>query len=383
MFRSKFYKYEDVVYKNFGEQPSMFEIQIGYGLIPLVHETISKSPVRPLSFFEDLSRIRNKIDAEYGLPLPRVHIRDNMCLEPYEYSIFFNGVEAGKGLVYPEHYHCFIPDPGSEVSNSIDKRKYQKYKEPVFGLDGLIAATREQKELLEMAGYTCVLPGRIIATHLDEIIKKNRTRILNQCMVNQLIEKVRISNPDVVTDVLFTKQFTISDLKILLYSLLEEHVSIRDMNTIMETIADFYNCINGTEKKLWDLLIFVRERLAYGFIKKYEDNDCVLHAIKISDSLTVILHKNAVWPYPEGLELPNIALDSEIRKKVELKICERIKAVSDKGYQPVILCDSLLRHPLANFLHQSMPGVAVISDREVMTLKGDCVLNLEGEVTLE
>lgn len=372
--------YRDGVYKDFGEQPSMFQIQLGYGLLPLLDEKKSKHPFKypfkPLPLLEELSCKRNMIDAEYGLPLPKINIRDNMCLGPNEYAIFFYGVEIGKGEVDPEGYHCL--DTGYVIPDSIDKNKYQKYKDPAFGMDGFIAKTKEDRDLFADAGYVCIRSAQIIMGHFEELVRKNRTKILTQCMVNELTEKVRQSNPDVFTDVFFIRQFHVSDMKILLNSLLEEYVSIRDMNTIIETIADYL----GEEKNPLRLAEKVRVRLAYSFIKKYADSNSVLHVFKLSEGLNDLLSDNVYYPESK-IEPPCISLEPEIRKIVYAKISESIKNVSDKGYQPVILCSCSLRLPMATFLHYSMPGVAVISDMEIMAFKWNFEIKLEGEVTLE
>ena len=361
--------YDEGLYQDFGLQPPEIELQIGYSLIPLVDKYLGAE------LLHRLRNIKNQIDAKTGIILAPIKIRDNMALRPSEYEILINGTIMGKfDLQGIDFFLCLkTKDSKGEIDGI-------KTKDPVYGQEAYFVL-KEDKQDQENAGYLCISAECVIATHLHEIIRKNLTKFLNQCMVNQLTEKVRISNPDVYTDVFFHHQFTVSKMKILLNSLLEENVSIRDMNTIMEAIADYYNCIKNSDNEPWDLLLHVRERLAYSFIKKYEDDDFVLHVIKISDSLSIILLENAIYPC-HVLEPPFIALDPEMRKKVEPQLIESIKKVLDKGYQPVILCDRLLRHPLATLLHQSMPGVAVISHTEIMALKGECVIESEEEVTI-
>ena len=363
-----YHKYDDSIHINFGGPPELFELQIGYALVDLVTK-------EELSLKEEIQRWHKQIDAEYGLVLPRIHIRDNMCLEPNEYAILFKGVELGKATIFPGFYYCF--DTGSVIPNGIDKSKYQKYVDPCFGLEGFRVEARKRL-IFEKAGYVCVTPHRIISTHLCQITQKNLTKILTQCMVNELTEKVRESNPEVFTDVFFKKQFSLSDMKILLNSLLEEHISIRDMNTIMETIADYLleerNPLKLEEK--------VRVRLVYSFIKQYEDDNSVVHVVKISESLSNLLYDNVYYPESK-IEPPDISLEPEMRKKIVAKIAESIKEITDNGYPPVILCISSLRLPLKNFIRRLMPGVEVISDTEIMALNGKTVIKLEGELSLE
>ena len=362
----------DVIkYKNFGEQPSMFQIQIGYSLVPLV--TKETNSHRTITLLDGIHRLRNKIDGEYGLIIPSINIRDNMCLQPDEYAIVFNEVEQGKGIAPAGYFYCF--DKG-DVKNTYGTGGFLMMNTPCFGMEGLLVP-KEDRRLFVESGYASVPPESIILTHLEKIIIKNRTKILDQCMVYQLVEKVRIANPDVYTYVLFNCQFTVSDLKILLNSLLEEDISIRDMNTIMETIADYL----PEEKNPLKLGEKVRVRLVYSFIKQYEDDNTVVHVVKISENLSNLLYDNVYYPESK-IEPPDISLEPEIRKEVVAKIAESIKPITDKGWTAVILCLSTLRLPLANFIHRTMPEVPVISDTEIMALKGDCEIELEGEVTI-
>ena len=363
----------DVIkYKNFGEQPSMFQIQIGYSLVPLV--TKETNSHRTITLLDGIHRLRNKIDGEYGLIIPSINIRDNMCLQPDEYAIVFNEVEQGKGIAPAGYFYCF--DKGDVIPNAVDTKKYHKVKDPCFGMEGLLVP-KEDRRLFVESGYASVPPESIILTHLEKIIIKNRTKILDQCMVYQLVEKVRIANPDVYTYVLFNCQFTVSDLKILLNSLLEEHISIRDMNTIMETIADYLPEVKSPLR----LAEKVRARLAYSLMEKYADEDYVLHVVKLSESMNILISENYYYPESE-IEPPDISLEPEIRKEVVAKIAESIKPITDKGWTAVILCLSTLRLPLANFIHRTMPEVPVISDKEIMALNGDYEIKLEGEVTI-
>ena len=145
----------------------------------------------------------------------------------------------------------------------------------------------------------------------------------------------------------------------------------------METIADYLPEV----KSPLNLAEKVRVRLAYSFIKNYEDDNSVVHVVKISESLSILISEN--YYYPESpIELPDISLEPDMQNKVLEKISEQIKDVSDNGYQPVILCYSTLRLPLANFIHRTMPEVPVISDKEIMALNEDYEIELEGEVTI-
>ena len=366
--RRKFRMYDEDVYTNFGEQPAPFEIQLGYGLIPLVDESKESNLQRQINY------CRNQIDAEYGLPIPTVHIRDNMCLEPYEYSILFNGVEVGKSYVRLGYHLCI--DSGS-VTSQLDCSFCDKTKEPAFGMDAFWISDEEYGKY-NNAGYVCVPPEKVMGTHLSEIIRKNRTRILNQNMVCNLIDKVRKSNPDVISDVFFNKGFKISDMKTVLNQLLAEEVSIRDMNTILETVADYL----GEEKSPVLLEKKVRERLALSIIQKYADENKTVHVIRLSEKATCFLADHIYFPSSK-VEAPYFALEPIDRKKLTESLSYAIKEFAEKNHPTVFLCVADIRMAFFNTLKKEFPGIYVISDKEMYEVKDVFAVQLEGELSLD
>ena len=241
--------YYDINPKPFGEISDILELQLGYALIPLVNKeeelrisSYKKTKDRPL--LAEVTSCRNYFSAVYGIHLPAVHIRDNMCLGSDEYAIYMNGIEYGKEHVYINHVFCIETDC---VEQKIEiKARKETYPFLEFEKEGYWIPEEDERSF-EDAGYAILFPEQIIKAHLVEIIKKNITKVLNQNLVNQLIIKVREINPDVVDDLFFTKEYTTSELKILLNTLLGSGFSIRDMNTILETIADWLNVCRDKE----------------------------------------------------------------------------------------------------------------------------------------
>ena len=366
--RRKVRIYDEEIYTNFGEQPDLFEIQIGYRLIPLVDEGRESNIQREITY------CRNQIDAEYGLPIGAVHIRDNICLEPYEYSILFNGVEVGKSSVRLGYQLCI--DTG-DVTNHLDCSFCDKTKDPVFGMDAFFVSD-EEAEKYKSAGYSCVLPETIIRIHLCEIIRKKRSRILNQNLVNTLVEKVRIQNPDVISDVFFYHKFSMSDMKILLNFLLEDEVSIRDMNTILETLADnLQNC-----SPIYELVEKVREHLSYSFIQNYVDENKVLHVFKVSEKISQLLADHAYFPKIKE-ELPYAVLAPEDRRIILKSFSNSVTWFSERNLLPVLVCVSDVRRLVFTVLHREMPSVRVVSDKELLALGSEITIKVEGEVLID
>lgn len=162
--------YDEGIYLDFGKQSRPLELQIGYGLIPFVSKAHYQDDDIPL--LSEFSCVRNEFDAELGLPIPQIRIRDNMCLEPYEYKILLHGIDVGGfKSIMPGNVFCLNTDSVTvELAG-------EKVKEPAFGMDGIIV-DKDKAEEAEKLGYLLVEPERIISTHLREIIKKNITKFM-------------------------------------------------------------------------------------------------------------------------------------------------------------------------------------------------------------
>ena len=358
--------YDDEIYTDFGEQPSPLELQIGYALMPLVDEH-NDSPL-----LNEIRYLRNEIDAEYGLPLPLVRIRDNLCLEPCEYRILLHGTDVG-GFNDLRLGHVLCLDTGS-VTGELSG---EKSKEPAFGMDGILV-TEDMADEAKRLGYAVVDPSRIIKVHLSEIIKKNITKFLNQCMVNTLINKVRDTNPDVIDDVFFMHHYSTADFKTILNWLLEECVSSRDMNSILEALADNYDY----KMKPVEFLDKVRDKIAWQFVSKLADKDKVIHVIRVSKSLSEALSERIYNPVSKT-ELPYYALEPSETKVFENEISEKANRMTDKGYEPVFLIVSSLRTALSNTVRTRLGNWTFISDKEMLSVNKDYSVAVEEELEVD
>lgn len=358
--------YDDEIYTDFGEQPSPLELQIGYALMPLVDEH-NDSPL-----LNEIRYLRNEIDAEYGLSLPLVRIRDNLCLEPCEYRILLHGTDVG-GFNDLRLGHVLCLDTGS-VTGELSG---EKSKEPAFGMDGILV-TEDMADEAKRLGYAVVDPSRIIKVHLSEIIKKNITKFLNQCMVNTLINKVRDTNPDVIDDVFFMHHYSTADFKTILNWLLEECVSIRDMNSILEALADNYDY----KMKPVEFLDKVRDKIAWQFVSKLADKDKVIHVIRVSKSLSEALSERIYNPQSKT-ELPYYVLEPAETKVFENEISEKAHRMTDKGYEPVFLIVSGLRTALSNTVRTRLGNWTFISDKELLSVNKDYSVAVEEELEVD
>ena len=341
------------------------EVQLGYGLIPLVQEE-KRAPL-----LQEIGYCRENIFTDFGFYIPPIHIRDNMCLEPYEYALMFNDVKMGElKKIQPEQILCI------KTNNNLEKISGIYIKEPVSGIE-VVITDESNGSKAEQLGYKVCSVSNFIRVQLTEIIRKNIHKFLNQHMVNEIINRLRPQNPDVVDNVMFTHHFSVSNLKIILNWLLEEGVPIRDINTIMETISDY---IDENDKPVF-IMEKIRERLAYDFIPKYADEDKVVNTILVSESVGELLYQNLDIPN-SGIELPDLLLEKNINRKLIQSIKECLKTVSEKNTQEIFLCPSCIRTGFSEFLKRTVGSYPCISERECLEMNREYTFKKIGELVI-
>ncbi|WP_039924942.1 FHIPEP family type III secretion protein, partial [Treponema sp. JC4] len=192
------------------------------------------------------------------------------------------------------------------------------------------------------------------------------------------INKVRDKNPDVVDDLFFMHDYSASDFKTILNWLLDEGVSIRDMNTILETMADNIDKV----KTPVELLDRIREKLAWQFVPKFADKDKTIHVIRISRTLSEALAERIYCPKPNN-ELPYYALEPDERKLFENMIAEKVHHMNEKGYEPIFIIVSDLRTALANTIRPKLGNLTCISDNELFSVIKDYSVTVEEELEID
>ena len=323
-------------------------LELGYALIPLV------SKEKGAELLERITRIRNEAKLDMGFLIPKIHIQDNMTLDPNDYSFKIKGIEAGHGNIRLGYYMCM--DTGSVIT----PLKGEKTKDPAFGMDA-IWLPEDQRQEAEEAGYVVVDPPTIIATHITELIRANAARMLGRQEVSSIIETVKEKNPVLVTEVLETAKLSYGQIQKVLQNLLEENVSIRDIVTILETLANYA----AISKNPWDLTEKVREALGLQICLQYADNDKKLRVMQLSEDLAVLIQNNGM--YPADGSKPQVALDPVDRRKWINSVSTCLSRVKSKGYQPIILCPQVVRQLVHSSIEREMPGVVVLSEMEIMS----------------
>ncbi|QDR80508.1 flagellar biosynthesis protein FlhA [Sporomusa termitida] len=323
-------------------QVDPMELEIGYSLIPLVD--VSQGG----DLLDRVVMIRRQCALELGLIVPTIRIRDNIQLKPNIYVIKLKGIEIARGELMLDHFlamdsgAAFEPVPGIETV------------EPAFGLPALWIqeAYREQAEL---AGYTVVDPVSVLATHLTEIIKSYAAEILGRQEVQTLIESVKQNNTAVVEE-LTPNLLSLGEIQKVLANLLREKVSIRDLVTIFETLADYAQLSKDTEM----LTEYVRHGLARQISKQYVNNN-VLTCLTVDPQLENMII-NSVQRTEQG---SYVALEPQTTQALITALTNELPKLTNMGYQPVVLTSPGARLYLRKLTERVAPNLTILSYAEL------------------
>lgn len=336
-------------------------LELGYALIPLVDKE------KGAELLERITRIRRESALDMGLIVPPIRIVDNMTLDPNEYSFKIRGIEAGRSKIRLGYYMCM------DTGNVLEQMQGEKTKDPAFGMPA-IWVPEEKRAEAEKNGYAVVDPPTIIATHLTEIIRSHAADIIGRQEVSTIINKIKETNPVVVDEVLNSEKckFTYGDIEKVLKALLEEQVSIRNMVVILETIANYGPITHDT----WDLTEKVREALGLQICRQYADPDNTLRVMNLSQDLSQLLLDHMV--HPADGSRPFAALDPVDGRKWIHAVSSAVAAM--KGYQPIVLCPSIVRMAVKSATERELPGLIVISDKEVIAAGHSISVEVLGEI---
>jgi len=320
-------------------------LELGYGLIPLVDKE------KGADLLERVQGIRKQSALDLGLVIPKVHIMDNISLDPSEYSFKIKGVDVGRGRIRIGHFLCLVPGVVSEEIPG------EKTVDPAFGLDALWVR-EEKRDDAERAGYTVVDPPTIIATHLTEIIKSHAAEILGMQDTQAIMDALRGKYPAVVDEIM-RPDFGMPVVKIqrVLHGLLRERVSIRNMETILEAIAEYA----PLSKNVGFLVEKARQALGSQICHQYADEDRRLRVLTIAPELEQKICDSKVET-PSG---PVCALDPPTRQAWIRAVSKAAIAVRNRGFAPVILCSEPARFLVRNSTDRELPELAVLSVQEV------------------
>lgn len=320
----------------------VIEIEIGYGLIPIVDAEQSGE------LLDKIRAIRKQMAIELGIVVPPMKLRDNLQLKAGEYMILLKGIEMGRGEMMTGHILAMGPEEAQNALNGIPT------KEPVFNLDAYWIKESDRDRCVA-EGFTVVDHSTIIATHLTEIVRNNAHEFITRQETQKLIDTVSSTHQKVIEE-LTQAQVNMGVIQKVLQALLREQVSIRDLVTILEAIADASTNVRDPEV----ITEFVRQRMARSILKPYL-SDGILNIMIMEKTLEERLI-SSLQTSDQGTFL---ALDLTFSQRLIERVSDESKKAMMQNLQPVILVHPLLRGRLRKFLERYIKGVAVISHNEI------------------
>ncbi|TAL39487.1 MAG: flagellar biosynthesis protein FlhA [Spirochaetes bacterium] len=326
-------------------QVDPLEVEIGYSLIPLV------DPDQGGTLLERITNIRRRSALEMGLIVPPIRIRDNMELESDSYSILIKGVEVGRGIL---RVGKLMAMDSGEVTEKIEGTEFT---EPAFGLKA-IWIDPELRDGAERKGYTVVDCPTIIATHLTEIIRHSADEILGRQEVQQLIDNIKTDYPAVVNELITEKKMTVGEVQKVLQNLLRERVSIRNMVTVLETLASY----SDFTKDVGLLTEYVRVALNRQICKDYVDKQNTLAAVTVDPEIENII-RNSIHEDP--IEGRVVGLDPDTHSAIINSLTDAYVKVKQQGFAPVFLVSPQIRSVTFALLQREVHDPVVLSYNEI------------------
>ena len=324
-------------------QVDPIELEFGYGIIPLADVNQGGD------LLDRVVMIRRQIALELGTVVPIIRLRDNIQLNPNQYIIKIKGIQISEGEILFDHYMAMNPGYVEEEITGIPTF------EPSFHLPA-IWITESQRERAESLGYTVVDPPSIIATHLTEVIRKHIDELLTRQDVQQLIDNLKENNPSLVEE-LVPKLMGIGEIQKVLQNLLREGISIRDLLTICETLADHATTTRDTDV----LTEYVRQSLKRAISSKYfaanETTSVVTLDPKVEQEIM-----NSVKQTEQGAYL---TLEPEKTKNIINSVQEEVNKLENLGKNPIVITSPIVRMYFKKLTEDYFSDLVVVSYNEI------------------
>jgi flagellar biosynthesis protein FlhA len=320
-------------------------VEVGVGLIPLV-DTQQDGEV-----LERIISSRKQFAQDMGIVVPIVMVRDNIQLKPGEYQILLKGNVVGQGNLMVDYFMAMDPGDIAEPITGI------KSIEPAYGLPALWIKP-SQREEANFRGYTVVNCATVIVTHLTKLIHENCHLLVGRQEVQHLIDGIKREYPKVIEEVIANDRLSLGDVVKVIQNLLSEGVSIRDLLTIFETLADYCKTIRNPDA----LTRYVRKALGRGIIKKYLNHENILTVASLDRAVEDLL-VSGLQQREDGST--SLQVDPEIAQRILSNIAASVEKFQTTGTQPIILCGSLIRWELKQLVQRFIPGVIIMAFDEI------------------
>ncbi|SFH62867.1 flagellar biosynthesis protein FlhA [Pseudobutyrivibrio sp. OR37] len=324
-------------------QVDPIELEFGYGIIPLADANQGGD------LLDRVVMIRRQIALELGTVVPIIRLRDNIQLNPNQYIIKIKGIQVTEGEILFDHYMAMNPGYVEEEITGIPTF------EPSFHLPA-IWITESQRERAESLGYTVVDPPSIIATHLTEIIRSHIAELLTRQDVQNLIDNLKETNP-VIVEELVPKLLGLGDVQKVLQNLLSEGVSIRDLLTIFEVLADHATTTHDTDV----LTEYVRQGLKRAISGRYfapnETTQVITVDPKVEQDIMASIKQTEQGAY--------LTLDPERIKAIIASLEEEIKKLEEMGRTPIVVTSPIVRMYFKSLTQDYFKDLIVVSYNEI------------------
>jgi flagellar biosynthesis protein FlhA len=318
------------------------ELEVGYALLPVIDlEKGGELPAR-------VTALRKQLATDLGIVLPSVHLRDNLRLDPNEYRVRLRGLEIGRGTAHVGKLMCLEPSGGApQIQGLVGK-------DPAFGLPAVWVGV-DQRAAAESKGYTLVDAPSVVTTHLSELIRRNAHELMGRQEVQELLGACAKEAPKLVEDTV-PGAITLGELARVVRGLLREGISVRDLRTVLEAVAD----ASPRSKDTHFLVEQVRRRMARQITSRVAENGVVFALTLDRAAEETLRHSLGV---NDGE--PMLAPDVEVARRLIASVENRASSLAAAGRAAVVLAPADLRRPLFDFFSRFVPDLFVVSAREL------------------
>ncbi|MCR5833056.1 MAG: flagellar biosynthesis protein FlhA [Selenomonadaceae bacterium] len=323
-------------------QVDPMELEIGYSLIPLVDTGQGGD------LLDRIVMIRRQCALELGLVVPTIRIRDNIQIKPNAYIIKLKGMEIARGELMLDHFLAMNSGTVFEEIAGIET------VEPAFGLPALWI-TENQREQAELNGYTVVDAVSVLATHLTEVIKQHASEILGRQEAQNLVDNLAKTHQTLVDEVV-PELLGVGEIQKVLANLLNERISIRDMATIMEVLADYARATKDPEI----LTEYVRHAMGRQITQQVVQGNtlpCVTLDPSLENRIVGAVQRTDHGSY--------VSLDPDSMRRMINSLSNEIDKLSNQGYPPVVLTSPAVRLYFRKLVERSIQGLTIVSHAEI------------------
>jgi flagellar biosynthesis protein FlhA len=322
----------------------ILSLEVGYGLIPLVDVD------QDGELLERIKSIRRQIAQEIGIIVPSIHIQDNMQLKPGEYLIRLKGIEIARGELMLNYYLAMNPGTADKQIDGIATL------EPTYGLEAFWIKEANREKAIS-SGYTVVDVATVLTTHMSDVIRRHSHELLGRQEAQKLLDNLKKTHPKVVEE-LVPNLLSLGGVVKVMQNLLVEQIPIRDLLTILESLADWA----AMTKQLDILTEYVRQSLARTITSLYQTPDGQMSVVTLGQSVETEMAQ-AIQQTDQGSFL---ALDPSKAQQIMNEVVGQLEGFTALNLQPVILCSAHIRAHFKKMADRFVPNLVILSYDEIL-----------------